>query len=152
MNPGGPAERGAKWAGDWGWRGAAGGPRASGLGGGEACACPVLCGASRCPRRLPVFCALSAMCFPAVSCRGLPLHTAGLCVQLAAAWPVCGCGSVGASLGTRLPPGLGLRAPAWPLILLPAALWGMECGGRLPLSHLLSGLRVMCCLGSWMGK
>ena len=62
----------------------------------------------------------------------------GLCV---------GVGSVGASLGTRRPPGPGLR----PLIPPASLLYGHGDGGRLA-THLLSGLRVMCCLGSWDGK
>eukprot|EP00069_Balaena_mysticetus_P016860 bmy_10182T0 len=118
-----------------------------GLGGGDPCACPVLRGASRCPRRLPgpVFVRLPP-CFPAVSCLGSASPhwvfvrswlRRGLCV---------GVGSAGASLGKCLLRSPGFGAPAPPLIP-PASLPYGALGVLAP--HALTGLSQMCCLGSW---
>lgn len=149
MNPGGgPAERGrGLGTGVSGGRQAARAPWASGAGRGA----PVR--SSRCqplPSPPASLCAFTAM-FPGCLLSGSASpHWVFVCSWLRCGLCV-GVGSVGASLGTRRPPGPGLRAPARPLIPPASLLYGHGGGGRLA-SHLLSGLRVMCCLGSWGGK
>lgn len=142
-----PGRAGAR-AGDWGWRGAARAPWASGAGrratvpscavpAAALAACQSLCAYRHVSRLSPV---------------GVCLSTLGHCVQLAAAWPVCGCGVCGCVTGDASatgPGAAGTRPASDPSCL--TALWDMEMGGGLG-SHLISGLRVMCCLGSWDGK
>lgn len=115
------------------------GPCAMGLGGGDPCACPVLHSASQplpSPPARARHCALTAM-FPGCLLSGVCLSTLGLCAQLAASWPVCGCGVC------------GVGAPA-PSLIPPASLPYGALGVLAP--RALSGLSLMCCLGSWGGK
>lgn len=120
-----------------------------GLGGGEGCARPVLAVPAAALAACQSLCVYRHV--SRLSPVGVCLPTLGLCVQLAAVWPVCGCGVCGCVTGDASATGPGLRAPARPLIPPASLLYGHGGGGRLA-SHLLSGLRVMCCLGSWDGK
>lgn len=128
-----PGEAGEQRLG-WGRGSLAGGgrPARGRPGGGDVCARPVLRGASPAlaPPARPAFVRLPP-CFPAAPPlpSGVCRSTLGLCVQLGASPPVCGCGVCGCVTGECLPSGLGLGA------------WGL--GGpappRIPAASLPSG-------------
>lgn len=151
-----PGEAGEQRLG-WGRGSLAGGgrPARGRPGGGDVCARPVLRGASPAlaPPARPAFVRLPP-CFPAAPPlpSGVCRSTLGLCVQLGASPPVCGCGVCGCVTGECLPSGLGLGAwggrrrlgslqPHCPvgMCLRPSLRWGRALS------------RVMCCLGSWGG-
>lgn len=78
----------------------------------------------------------------------LCIATLGLCVQLGASWPVCGCGGCGRDTGnpSAVGPGVWGHRPASVLSPYP------PCGASGLLADALSGRGVMSCLASWGGK
>ena len=94
-----------------------------GLGGGEACARPVLAVPAAALAACQSLCVYRHV--SRLSPVGICLSTLGLCVQLAAAWPVCGCGVCGCVTGDASATGPGVAASD-PSCL--TALWAWRWG------------------------